>query len=115
MNVGLMQICTPLVPSSEIFCPVMTKIKYMYTTMRPCTQCSKLVVNVASKNANLKLVNPYTNTTILAFFFLPTIKSRERTRTRVQHGENFYAMPMHVFLITGSQHEETIWAGAYHK
>ena len=116
MNVGLMQIRTPLSPSWEIFCPVMTKIKYMYTTTRMCTQCPKLIVNVASKNWNLKLVNPYTNTTILAYFFLPTIKSRKRTRTCMRHGENFYAMPMHVFfLITGPEHDETTWTGAYHK
>ena len=35
MNVGLMQI-------AEIFCPVMTKIKYMYTTTRACTQSPTL-------------------------------------------------------------------------
>ena len=29
--------------------------------------------------------------------------------------ENVYAMPMYLFLITGSEHDETIWAGAYHK
>ena len=33
-NVGLMQICKPLSPSLEIFCPVMTKIKYMYNHAR---------------------------------------------------------------------------------
>ena len=115
MNVGLMQICTP----SEIFCPVMTKIKYMYTTTRACTQCPTLIVNVASRYGNLKLVNPFTNLAppILAYFLLPTIKStwlRERRCTCVRHRENFCAMPMHV-LITGSEHDETIWTGAYHK
>ena len=29
--------------------------------------------------------------------------------------ENFYAMSMYLFLITGSEHDENIWAGAYHK
>ena len=47
MNVGLMQIFTPLSPSLEMFCPVMTKIKYMYTTTHACTQCPKLIVNVS--------------------------------------------------------------------
>ena len=43
MNVGLMQICTPLSPSFKIFCPVIIKIKYMYITTRACT----LIVNVS--------------------------------------------------------------------
>ena len=58
MNVRLMQICTPLSPPLQIFRPVMTKIKYMYTTTRGCT----LIVNVSviiepfhhlSRNGNL--------------------------------------------------------------
>ena len=58
MNVRLMKICTPLSPSLQIFRPVMTKIKYMYTTTRACT----LIVNMSviidpfrqySRNGNL--------------------------------------------------------------
>ena len=73
MNVGLMQILHAI---GDI-CPVMTKIKYMYTTTRACTQCPTLIVNVASRYGNLKLVNPFTNLAppILAYFLLPTIKS----------------------------------------
>ena len=29
--------------------------------------------------------------------------------------ENVYAMPMFLFLITRSEHDENTWAGAYHK
>ena len=29
--------------------------------------------------------------------------------------ENFYAMPMHLFFNHGSELDETMWAGAYHK
>ena len=107
MNVGLMQICTPLSPSSELFCPVMTKIKYIYTTMRACTQCPKLIVNVAchkySRNGNLKLVNPYQHhqnpQLILAYFLLPTIFNQENAQAHVCDIENFYAMPIHVFFV----------------
>ena len=53
-----MQICTPLSPSLEIFCPVMIKVKYMYTTTRACTQLSWVFSKGESKH-----VNPYTNTT----------------------------------------------------
>ena len=42
MNIGLMQIFTPLSLSLEIFCPVITKIKYMYTTMRTCTDYERV-------------------------------------------------------------------------
>ena len=69
MNVGLMQI-------AEIFCPVMTKLKYMYTTTRKCTQCP----------------------TCLCWSFC------------------VINMPKRLFfLITGSEHDETISAGVYHK
>ena len=70
MNVGLMQICTPLSPSLQIFRPVMTKIKYMYTTTRACTSS---IVNVSviiepfhqySRNGNLS--------TLILILTLPT-------------------------------------------
>ena len=60
-SVGLMQICLHLWPSLEIFCPFVTKIKYMYTTTRACI----LIVNVSviiehfhqySRNGNLSML-----------------------------------------------------------
>ena len=118
MNVGLMQICTPLSPSLQIFRPVMTKIKYMYTTTRACT----LIVNVSviiepfhhySRNGNLStLILMPTLPKPTAYF---SLISSSRERARVCDMENVYAMPMYLFLITGSEHDETIWAGAYHK
>ena len=42
--------------------------------------------------------------------------NQENPHTRVCDTENFYTMPMYLFfLITGSEQDETIWAGAYHK
>ena len=107
MNVGLMQICTPLSPSLEIFYPVMTKIKYMYTTTRACTPCPKLVVNVTV------IMEPILETGVLirtkskaflAFFSSWRLLNQENAHARVCDMENFYAMPMHLFLITGSEY-----------
>ena len=68
--------------------PVITKIKYMCITTRACT----LIVNVPV-----------------------IIEPRERTHARVCDMENFYAMHMYLLLITGSEYDEIIWAGAYNK
>ena len=43
-----------------------------------------------------------------------TIKSRERTRVCVRNGE-LLRNASASFLITGSEHDEIIGAGAYHK
>ena len=75
MNVGLMQI-------AEIFCPVMTKIKYMCATTRACTQCPQ-----------------YVSVIIEPFWSFCVINMPKRL----------------FFLITGSEHDETISAGVYHK
>ena len=123
MNVRLMQICTPLLPSLQIFRPVMTKIKYMYTTTCACT----LIVNVSviiepfhhySRNGNLStLILIPTQTKPTAYFSV--ISS-----WRLLNQENAHVCPTWrtstqcpciFFLITGSEHDETIWAGAYHK
>ena len=55
------------------FCPVMTKIKYMYTTKCAGTKCLKSVVNmrvcdhwacpINILDTESKRMNPYTNTT----------------------------------------------------
>ena len=124
MNVGLMQICMPLSPSLEIFCPVMTKIKYMYTTTRACT----LIVNVTviiepfhqySRNGNLStLILIPTLPKPTAYFSVISswrLLNQEKAHTRVCDMGNFYAMLMYLFFFTGSEHDETIWAGAYHK
>ena len=113
MNVGLMKICTPLSPSLQIFRPVMTKIKYMYTTTRACT----LIVNVSviiepfrqySRNVNLStliliptLPKPTAYFSVISSWrFLNQENGRvcatKRTSTQC---------PCIYFLITGSEHD----------
>ena len=84
-------------------------IKYMYTTTRACT----LIVNVSviiepfhqySRNGNL-------STSIL----IPTLPKPTAYFSVISswrppgNMENVYAMPMYLFLITGSEHDETIY------
>ena len=91
-----MQICTPLSPSLEIFCPVMIKVKYMYTTTRSCTQLSWIFSKGESKHVNDEsLYEHHQNPQLILAYFH---KSRERTRMCVCDMENFYAMPMHLFF-----------------
>ena len=108
MNVGLMQICTPLSPSLEIFCLVMTKIKYMYTTTRACTPCPKLVVNVTVIMEPILETGVLIRTKSKAYFSVISswrLLNQENAHARVCDIENFYAMPMHLFfLITGSEY-----------
>ena len=66
-----------------------------------------------SRNGNLStLILMPTLPKPTAYF---SVISSSRERARVCDMENVYAMPMYLFLITGSEHDETIWAGAYHK
>ena len=95
MNVGLMQICTPLSPSFEIFCPVITKIRYMYITMRACT----LIVNVSV------IIEPfyqysraYTNTAYFSLISSWRLLNQENAHTCVCDMENFYAMHMYLLF-----------------
>ena len=113
MNFGLMKICTPLSPSLQIFRPVMTKIKYMYTTTGACT----LIVNVSviiepfrqySRNGNLStliliptLPKPTAYFSVISSWrFLNQENGRvcatKRTSTQC---------PCIYFLITGSEHD----------
>ena len=114
MNVGLMQICTPLSPSLKIFCPVMTKIKYMYTTTRACTPCPKLVVNVTVIMEPILETGVLIRTKSKAYFsFISSrrLLNQENAHARVCYMENFYAMHVHLFF----NHWIRVWAGAYHK
>ena len=123
MNVGLMQICMPLSPSLQIFRPVVTKIKYMYTTMRACT----LVVNVSviiepfhqySRNGYLStlILIPTLPKPTAYFSVIPSWRLINQENARVcATWRTSTQCPCIYFLITGSEHDETIWAGAYHK
>ena len=113
-----MQICTPLSPSLQIFRPVMTKIKYMYTTTRACT----LIVNVSviiepfhhySRNRNLSTL------ILIPTLPKPTAYLSVISSWRLLNQENprvyVYAMPMYLFFNHWIRADETIWPGAYHK
>ena len=123
MNVGLMQICTPLSPLLPIFRPVMTKIKYMYTTTRACT----LIVNVSM------IIEPFhhysRNENLITLILIPTLPKPTAyfsiiSSWRLLNQENARVCatwrtstqcPCIYFIITGSEHDETIWTCAYHK
>ena len=125
MNVGLMQICTPSSPSLQIFRPFMTKIKYMYATTRAaCT----LTVNVSviiepfhhcSRNGNLStLILLPTLPKPTAYFSVISswrLLNQENARRVCATWRTSTQCPCIYFLNTGSEHDETIWAGAYHK
>ena len=101
MNVGLMQICTPLLPSLQIFRLVMTKINYMYTTTCACT----LIVNVSviiepfhhySRNGNLStliLIPTLPKPTV----FPPGDFKIKRTHACVRHGERLRNAHVSIF------------------
>ena len=113
MNVGLMQICTPLSPSLEIFYPVMTKIKYMYTTTRACTPCPKLVVNVTVIMEPILETGVLIRTKSKAFLalFPPGDYLIKRTHMRVCATWRTSTQCPCIFF----NHWIRVWAGAYHK
>ena len=116
MNVGLMQMHAFVAIIEDIFSSHdKNQIHEQYTTKRACT----LIVNVPviiepfhqySRNGNLSWLILIPTPSKPTAYSMATFKSRERTHTCDM--ENFYAMSVYRFLITGSEHEDVISEGS---
>ena len=113
MNVGLTQICTPLSPSLQIFRPVVHNHAHVYIDCeRVCDHSS-----IFSKwNLSTLILIPTLPKPTAYFSVISSWRLLNQENARVCATWRTYTQcPCIYFLITGSEHDETIWAGAYHK